>query len=327
MRARHERALLAEFSLECQVSEQLVLLHVCLHLVAHLVQNQAKLENVLPFIDLNICILLRTSAGNEMLLDLWSHIGFSTSNWREPRNLSGDWTFLYWRFKRRITFLRRLHGRSHVSLIVCVEHSSQSKVPDFRNHLSSILYVNENVIWFKISVNHIILVNFYHPAHHLAEHIIIQLSVDHPTNWSCIKTEAWKHVSLSKIIIKRFRAELHLDHHINRLKLLLVLQEVIDGLLRKLRASKCGGVFRVGRATLIWGVWRWATAWWWTRGFRDHWWSDRHRTASRTLILTFNGVFTVNFGLFCRFWSLAFLCYHFIAVSTWTERLLWLFTV
>lgn len=83
----------------------------------------------------------------------------------------------------------------------------------------------------------VILVNLYETVDDLRKDMEVNLSIDHSSGLSSCEAVAWLLVALLQVDFKRLRAELHLNHHVNRNKLLTFLQKVVDGLSRKLGAA------------------------------------------------------------------------------------------
>jgi len=70
--------------------EQLVLLHISLHLVSDLVQNQTKLVHVLLLVNLWVRMLVRLCSVQEMRFNLRCHVSLGPGNRREPGIPSGE---------------------------------------------------------------------------------------------------------------------------------------------------------------------------------------------------------------------------------------------
>jgi len=83
MLAFDERALGTDQAAMLKVTEELVALHIGLHFVADLVEDQAYREDVLLLIDAHVFVLHRVCTFDEMTLNFWRHVGFSTCHRRE----------------------------------------------------------------------------------------------------------------------------------------------------------------------------------------------------------------------------------------------------
>jgi len=204
--------------------------------VAKFVQDQTQLVNVLALVDLYVDMLRWSCTLYEVSFNFRCHVSLSSCNRREFELAfldAPEWDSVHFVMVLRFYFLASR-----------IKHSGETEVTNFGS-ISMTINIDENILWLQISMQHIVFVDFSDTVDHVPEDFYVLWSIDNPTFFMYIGRFTFR-ISFGKEVFQWLsRAILHLNHHVNRVEILIFLQKVAKGTLGEL-----------------WVAWnRWAIRW------------------------------------------------------------------